>query len=171
MKKLLFLCCLITIGACKNETTNQVPGTNGIPQAANRVENSQEEGGAISGLAVTQSELDKLKPNANEPDDDFIIKGVNFQENLNKTMVAKGTNVFERKKCNECHSLTGDGGAASGFDGLFSRHEPAWVLNMVRNVKVEVDRKTKKCPTRSEEGKLTFVESRDLLELIRSLGE
>lgn len=170
MKKLLFFCCLLTIWACDNETK---PTTDTTPAANNLISPLDDPGNKnpIPGTSVTQRELDNLRPNMNEPAPDFVLKGINFQPEINKTMVAKGKKVFTDKKCSECHSLTAEGGTASSFANIFSRHEPVWVMNMTRNVNVEVDGEMKNCAARSAAGKLSFIQSRDFLELMRSVSE
>ena len=174
MKKLLFFCCLLTIWACDNDTKPSVETQTPQAQANNQIQPIEDAGAKeapIPGTTITQRELDNLKPNMNEPAPDFVLKGVNFQPELNKTMVAKGKKIYTDKKCSECHALTVSGGSASSFANMFSRHEPVWVMNMTRNVKVEVDSKMNNCPTRTEAGKLSFMQSRDFLELVRSLNE
>jgi hypothetical protein len=121
--------------------------------------------------ALTQEQLENLKPNANIPEGDFPVKKVNFAPEVSKFMVQKGIKTFE-SKCKSCHTVAGSGGTASAFEGMFSRREPAWVLNMVRNVPMEdIDGTLRDCPTRTDSGKLDFMEGRDLLELFRSLSQ
>ncbi len=115
--------------------------------------------------------MEDLKPNANIPEGVFAVKKVNFAPEISKFMVQKGTRVFEQK-CNSCHTIkVTDEGTASAFEGMFERHDPAWVFNMIRNVPIDgIDRKMKKCPVRSETGALEVIDARDLLEMIRSVS-
>lgn len=125
----------------------------------------------IPGTGVTQEQLDNLSPNPNIPEGDFAIKKVNFAPELSVFMAQKGNKTFDQK-CKSCHTIKGSGGKAIAFEGMFDRHDPAWVLNMIRNVPLDdLSPKAKGCITRTPEGKLEFIQGRDVLEFIRSIDE
>lgn len=124
----------------------------------------------IPGTAVTQEQLEDLKPNANIPEGVFAVKKVNFAPEISQFMVQKGTRTFDQK-CKSCHTLRGTGSSASAFEGMYERHDPAWVFNMVRNVPIDgISRQMKSCPVRSDEGALEVIDARDLLEMIRTVS-
>ena len=153
--------------ACNNGN-NEV--TTGTEETSSTVTPADASDTPIPGTAVTKEQLEDLKPNANIPEGEFTVKKVNFAPEISQFMVQKGTRVFDQK-CKSCHTLKGTGGTASAFEGMFDRHDPAWVFNMIRNAPVDdITRQMKKCPVRSNEGKLEVIDARDLLEAIRSVS-
>ncbi len=170
MKKLVFFFLMSAVlVSCGNK--NEVKTTNGEESSNSATPTEVPADDTPIEGALTQEQLDNLKPNANIPEGDFPVKKVNFAPEVSKFMAQKGTRTFE-SKCKSCHTITGSDGTASVFEGMFSRHDPAWIMNMIRNVPMEdIDGKAKNCPTRTDEGKLEFIEARDMLELIRSVSE
>lgn len=166
MKQLVFFFLVIaaTLSACNNNEVNT-----GTDDAA-KVATPENSSSPIPGTQVTQEQLENLKPNANIPTGVFAVKKVNFAPEISEFMVQKGTRVFD-EKCKSCHTIKGAGGTASAFEAMYERHDPAWVMNMVRNVPMDdLDRQLKKCPVRTPEGALEVMDARDLLEMIRSVS-
>ena len=162
-----FLLSVLVVFSCNNNQ-NQA---NGVPEeTTNQANPTDGTNSPIPGTAVTKEQLQELKPNANIPEGVFAVKNVKFAPEVSKFMVQKGTRVFDQK-CKSCHTIKGSGGTASAFEGMFERHEPAWVFNMIRNVPIDgITRDMKKCSARTDEGTLEVIDARDLLEMIRSVS-
>lgn len=162
-----FLLSVLVLFSCNN---NQNQADSGPQEISTPVTQTEGTDSPIPGTAVTKEQLEDLKPNANIPEGVFAVKNVNFAPEISQFMVQKGTRTFDQK-CKSCHTIKGTGGTASAFEGMFERHEPAWVFNMIRNVPIDgITRDMKKCSVRSAEGALEVIDARDLLEMIRSVS-
>lgn len=136
---------------------------------------------AIPQLNSTESpeELNRkirnLKPSNHTPTEPVEIKKVNLSPTLNLAMIAKGKKTFANN-CKSCHSLTGaKGPKASSLAEVLKKRSPAWFINMTTAVpkkmgdSAQEEARLNKCPTRNYDTRLSFIDSRDLLELLLSL--
>lgn len=178
MKKTLLLTLLVTLlSYCKSDpklakepvstpvTSNKVTTPSTAIPKINSIESDEE----------LQRKISNLQPKNNTPTEPFEVKKVNLSEQLSPVMIAKGRKTFE-DKCKSCHSLTNaDGPKASGLKNVLDKQTPAWFMNMTTAVPIKLGKNAKeeqqlsKCPTRNYDTRLSFVDSRDFLELLLSL--
>ncbi len=145
--------------------TQSTPNTPAIPNI--KTSESPEE---------LQRKIRNLQPTNNTPTEPFEVKKVNLSQDLSPVMIAKGKKTFETN-CASCHSLTKTKGPkASGLAAVLDKRTPAWFMNMTTAVPIKLgknnreENQLKKCPTRNYDTRMSFVDSRDFLELLLSLG-
>ena len=119
--------------------------------------------------------IQNLKPTNHTPTEPYYVKKVNLSPELSPVMIAKGKETFENN-CKACHTLTGNAPSKAGsLDKVLKKHTPAWFINMTTAVQTKLgansveDARLNKCPTRKYETRLSFIDSRDFLELLLSL--
>ena len=99
------------------------------------------------------------------------IKHVDLNSPLNPSMVATGKGVYELK-CAACHKLTAQKVVGPGWKGVTEKRKPEWIMNMILNVEVMLDKDPvanalfKECLTRMPNQNLTTEESRAVLEFM-----
>jgi len=92
---------------------------------------------------------------------------------LNGQWVAEGKGIYE-VKCEACHKLTDEKLVGPGWKGVTQRRRPEWILNMVTNVDMmlEKDPQAQKlleeCLVRMPNQNLNLEEARKVLEFQRS---
>jgi mono/diheme cytochrome c family protein len=92
---------------------------------------------------------------------------------LDATMVASGKGTYEMK-CQGCHKLTGEKLVGPGWKGVTERRKPEWIMNMVTNVDMmlEKDPQAQKlleeCLVRMPNQNLNKDEARSVLEFMRN---
>jgi len=92
---------------------------------------------------------------------------------LNQEWVTEGKSIYELK-CQSCHKLTEEKLVGPGWKGVTQRRKPVWILNMVTNVEMmlEKDPEAQKllelCLVRMPNQNLTLEEARKVLEFQRS---
>ena len=92
---------------------------------------------------------------------------------LNAEWVAQGKSIYD-VKCGACHKLTEEKLVGPGWKGVTSRRSPDWILNMITNVDVmlEKDPQAQKlleeCLVRMPNQNLTKDEARTVLEFMRN---
>lgn len=100
-----------------------------------------------------------------------LIKEVTLNNPLNADMVAKGQGIYDMK-CSACHKLTDQRVVGPGWKGLTSRRKPEWIMNMITNVDVmlEKDAEAQKllaeCLTRMPNQNVTVDDARTILEFM-----
>ena len=148
MKKLIILFCVLTIWACGNDSPKDTGDAN--------------------------REKPKSMIKQEKPDDGKgigEIKEVQLNDPLNQDMVAKGKAVYELK-CAACHKLTDKRVVGPGWKGLTDKRKPEWIMNMILNVDVMLDKDPtaqallKECLTRMPNQNLSETDARDVLEFM-----
>ncbi|HUQ96888.1 MAG TPA: c-type cytochrome [Chitinophagaceae bacterium] len=92
---------------------------------------------------------------------------------LNAQWVTDGKNIYD-VKCAACHKLTDEKLVGPGWKGVTQRRKPEWIINMVTNVDMmlekdpEAQRMLEECLVRMPNQNLTTEEARKVLEFQRS---
>lgn len=92
---------------------------------------------------------------------------------LNAQWVADGKSIYD-VKCQSCHKLTAEKLVGPGWKGVTQRRKPEWILNMITNVDMmlekdpEAQRLLEECLVRMPNQSLTKEEARKVLEFQRS---
>ena len=101
------------------------------------------------------------------------VKNVVLNNPLDEEMIAAGKNTYE-VKCAACHKLTDQKVVGPGWAGITSRRKPEWIMNMVLNVDVMLDKDPaarellKQCLVRMPNQNLSVGDARDVLEFMYS---
>ena len=178
MKKILlltFFAALLT--QCKSDPQPKVEPVN-VPAKASKFtppSTSIPPINSVESDEELQRKINNLQPQNHTPTEPFEIKKVNLSAQLSPVMIAKGKKTFENN-CKACHSLTNaDGPKASGLRNVLNHRTPAWFMNMTTAVSMKLgkdnqeEKQLSKCPTRNYNTRLSFIDSRDFLELLLSL--
>ena len=100
------------------------------------------------------------------------IKSVEITRPLKAEWVTVGKSIYD-VKCLPCHRLTADRLVGPGWAGITRRREPVWIMNMITNVDVmlEKDAEAQKllelCLVRMPNMNVTAEEARRILEFMR----
>jgi hypothetical protein len=92
---------------------------------------------------------------------------------VNAEWVTTGKATYELK-CQSCHRLTEEKLVGPGWKGVTKRRQPAWILNMITNVEMmlekdpEAQKLLESCMVRMPNQNLTLEDSRKVLEFMRS---
>jgi cytochrome c2 len=92
---------------------------------------------------------------------------------LNQQWVTAGKGIYELK-CQACHKLTDERLVGPGWKGVTQRREPHWVMNMITNVEMmlekdpEAQKLLEQCLVRMPNQNITKDDSRQILEFMRS---
>ena len=92
---------------------------------------------------------------------------------LNQQWATAGKGIYELK-CQACHKLTDERLVGPGWKGVTQRREPHWVMNMITNVEMmlekdpEAQKLLEQCLVRMPNQNLSKDESRQVLEFMRS---
>ena len=95
---------------------------------------------------------------------------------LNQQWVAEGKNIYD-VKCSPCHKLTDEKLVGPGWKGVTQRRKPDWILNMITNVDImlekdpQAQRLLEECIVRMPNQNLKLDEARKVLEFQRSNDE
>ena len=117
----------------------------------------------------TPSELAANQPETHGTE----IKSVELTTPLNKEWVATGKSIYDTK-CLACHKLTDEKLVGPGWAGVTKRREPVWVMNMITNVEMMLDKDPEaqklleQCLVRMPNQNVTQEEARSLFEFMRS---
>lgn len=147
MKNLIILLAILSIWACSNNSSND--STTPPPRPKSMIEDEVPDDGKGIGE----------------------IKHVDLNNPLDPKMVASGKAIYELK-CAACHKLTAQRVVGPGWKGLTEKRKPEWIMNMVMNVEVMLDKDPvanalfKECLTRMPNQNLTKQDTRDVLEFI-----
>jgi len=101
------------------------------------------------------------------------ITSVTLNTPLNPEMVSKGKAIYEMK-CAACHKLSDQRVVGPGWDGLTTKRKPEWIMNMVTNVEVMLEKDPvayellKECLVRMPNQNISIEDSRDILEFMYS---
>lgn len=92
---------------------------------------------------------------------------------LNQQWVTAGKGIYELK-CQACHKLTDERLVGPGWKGVTQRREPHWVMNMITNVDMmlekdpEAQKLLEQCLVRMPNQNISKDDSRQILEFMRS---
>ncbi|MDX2067594.1 MAG: cytochrome c [Haliscomenobacter sp.] len=104
------------------------------------------------------------------------IKSVTMNSPLKPDMVAKGQAIYDMK-CAACHKLDEMRVVGPGWKGLTERRKPEWIMNMITNVEVMLDKDPaaqallEECLTRMPNQNVSVGDARDILEFMYSIDE
>lgn len=100
------------------------------------------------------------------------IKNVELKTPLDETMVKKGNDIYTLK-CAACHKLDDSRIVGPGWKGVTSRRAPEWVMNMIVNVDMMLDKDPEaqklleQCLTRMPNQNMSEADARSVLEFMR----
>lgn len=101
------------------------------------------------------------------------VKSVELTHPLNKDWVVAGRGVYDTK-CSACHKLTAEKLVGPGWEGVTKKREPAWILNMITNVEMMLEKDPKaqelleQCLVRMPNQNVSQEDARKILEFMRS---
>ena len=97
---------------------------------------------------------------------------VELTTTLNATWVDAGKQTYDLK-CQSCHKLTDERVVGPGWGGITTRREPVWIMNMITNVDVmlekdpEAQKLLEQCLVRMPNQNVSKEEARHILEFMR----
>jgi mono/diheme cytochrome c family protein len=109
------------------------------------------------------------KPMADDGKGVGEFKDVKLNDPLNQEMIASGKAIYDMK-CSACHKLTSTRVVGPGFKGVTERRKPEWIMNMVTNVEIMLDKDPaaqkllEECLTRMPNQNVSAQDARDILE-------
>jgi cytochrome c2 len=130
---------------------------------------SKEEAGPTAEAASNSEQTHKSPHGSNGS----VINNVDITSPLNRDWVTKGKAVYEMK-CSACHRLDDTRLVGPGWSGVTKRRDPVWIMNMITNVDVmlekdaEAQKLLKEWVVRMPNQNITKTEARELLEFMRS---
>lgn len=99
------------------------------------------------------------------------IKSVSLNNPLDNSMISNGEAIYDLK-CSACHKLTETRVVGPGWKGVTERRKPEWIMNMVTNVDVMLEKdpvaqaQLKECLVKMPNQNLTMEDARDVLEFM-----
>jgi mono/diheme cytochrome c family protein len=100
------------------------------------------------------------------------VKDVTLKTPLEQERVSRGLAIYEMK-CSACHKLTEERLVGPGWKNVTKRREPEWIMNMVTNVDVMLDKDPEAqkmfelCLVRMPNQNISIGDARDILEYMR----
>lgn len=100
------------------------------------------------------------------------ITEVKLTDPLEQSMVVAGKAIYEMK-CSSCHKLDANRVVGPGFSGITNRRRPEWIMNMVTNTEVMLDKDPaaqkllEECLMRMPNQNLSTGDARSVLEFMR----
>lgn len=124
---------------------------------------------------------DAATPAAPGPDEKMLAEGkgvgevkfVELKTPLETERVSRGKAIYDMK-CAACHKLDDKKFVGPGWKDLTTRRKPEWIMNMVTNVDVMLDKDEEAqkllqlCLTRMPNQNVSIGDARDILEFMRS---
>lgn len=101
------------------------------------------------------------------------VKAIELTTPLNKDWVATGKGIYDTK-CLACHKLTNEKLVGPGWAGVTKRREPVWLMNMITNVDMmlekdaEAQKLLEECLVRMPNQNVTQEDARKIIEFMRS---
>jgi hypothetical protein len=123
----------------------------------------------------SKERLDTQELTKNQPEEHgamITAADVHLTTPLDQPMVTEGKGIYDLK-CQACHKLTDERLVGPGWKGVTSRRQPEWIMNMITNVDMmlEKDPQAQKlleeCLVRMPNQNLTKDEARRILEFMR----
>jgi hypothetical protein len=100
------------------------------------------------------------------------VKTVTLKLPVEQDRVGRGLSIYEMK-CGACHKLTDERLVGPGWKGVTNRRQPEWIMNMVTNVDVMLDKDPEAqklfelCLVRMPNQNISIGDARDILEFMR----
>lgn len=100
------------------------------------------------------------------------VKNVTLKTPLEQERLSRGLAIYEMK-CGACHRLDETRVVGPGWKGVTTRRKPEWIMNMVTNVDVMLDKDEEAqkllelCLTRMPNQNVSIGDARDILEFMR----
>ena len=100
------------------------------------------------------------------------VKNVPLSTPLEQERVSRGKAIFDMK-CSACHKLTDQRVVGPGWAGITTRRKPEWIMNMITNVDVMLDKDPEAqkllelCLVRMPNQNVSIGDARDILEFMR----
>ena len=122
-----------------------------------------------------QQEATKSAPEVNQTDltkGIGAVKEVKLATPIEQDRVKRGLAIYEMK-CQACHKLTDERLVGPGWKDVTKRRKPEWIMNMVTNVDVMLDKDAEAqkllelCLTRMPNQNVSIGDARDILEFMR----
>lgn len=104
------------------------------------------------------------------------IKTVDLGAGVDAALAEKGKAIVDMK-CTACHQLNDKRLVGPGFQGVTNRRRPEWIMNMITNVDVMLDKDPtaqallEECLTRMPNQNITLDDARGILEFMRKNDE
>jgi mono/diheme cytochrome c family protein len=101
------------------------------------------------------------------------VKSIELTNPLNKDWVTVGKNIYDTK-CLACHKLTGEKLVGPGWAGVTKKREPVWIMNMITNVEMMLDKDPEaqkmleECLVRMPNQNVSQEDARKIIEFMRS---
>ena len=99
------------------------------------------------------------------------IKSVTLNDPLKPDMVATGQAIYDMK-CAACHKLDDMRVVGPGWKGITERRKPEWIMNMITNVEIMLDKDPaaqallEECLMRMPNQNVSIGDARDILEFM-----
>lgn len=129
-------------------------------------------GGSGEGESTATTETAPQEEAQADPKGIGEFKSVDLGEGIDETLASSGKAIFDMK-CAACHQLNDKRLVGPGFQGVTSRREPEWIMNMITNVDVMLDKDPiaqallEECLTRMPNQNITAEDARGVLEFMR----
>lgn len=129
-------------------------------------------GGSTEGESSAASDASPKEEVKADPKGIGEFKSVEIGEGIDETLAASGKAIVDMK-CTACHQLNDKRLVGPGFQGVTSRREPEWIMNMITNVDVMLDNDPQaqalleECLTRMPNQNISADEARSILEFMR----
>jgi hypothetical protein len=129
-------------------------------------------GGSGEGESTATTETAPQEEVQADPKGIGEFKSVEVGEGIDETLAATGQAIVDMK-CTACHQLNDKRLVGPGFQGVTSRREPEWIMNMITNVDVMLDKDPQaqalleECLTRMPNQNITPEDARGVLEFMR----
>ncbi len=100
------------------------------------------------------------------------VKTVTLHTPLEQDRLTRGLAIYEMK-CSACHRLDAQRVVGPGWKDVTKRRKPEWIMNMVTNVEVMLDKDEEAqkllelCLTRMPNQNISVGDARDVLEFMR----
>ena len=100
------------------------------------------------------------------------VTEVKLNTPLEQERIGRGQAIYEMK-CQACHKLNDQRVVGPGWQGVTKRRQPEWIMNMVTNVEVMLDKDEEAqkllelCLTRMPNQNVSVGDARDVLEFMR----
>ena len=100
------------------------------------------------------------------------VKEVTLKTPLEADRIPRGLAIYEMK-CQACHKLDDQRVVGPGWKGITQRREPEWIMNMITNVDVMLDKDPEAqkllelCLMRMPNQNVSIGDARDILEFMR----
>lgn len=124
----------------------------------------------------TPSATPSETPAAADPKGIGEAKNIDLGAGVDAALADKGKAIYDMK-CAACHQLGDKRLVGPGFQGVTNRRAPEWIVNMITNVEVMLDKDPtaqallEECLTRMPNQNLSVDEARTVLEFMRKNDE